>query len=317
MKVSFREHEKDHKNEEAGYFACNICFKSFKSKWLIHKHLQDHKKVKIKLNCKICGLHFDFLRELRVHVLTHEEKLVDIATNTTSELTETDLPQCFDCKTKFMNLEFLEKHQMNRRSTVCNLCDSSSFCSKKLLFIHKHTEHGLNEDDEFTVCSLCNVIKSKKTIAGHIALVHQKDGNNETIMKCPHCTKKFKTKTRLDSHVLKHTTEAKYSCQVCDKTFYQQSRRRYHMRMYHKVVYPCEICGMALKSENELKNHLINHEFESGLKCEICNRQFSTRNNLKNHHLSFHSMENSFKCSLCIKSFSVKRSLDEHMKRCH
>merc|ERR1712129_114440 len=107
---------------------------------------------------------------------------------------------------------------------------------------------------------------------------------------CFVCTDAFLTKQELKNHMIVHSTEKMFKCDICPSTFKHKSTQRTHAAMH---------AGIFL-----LHN------------CEQCEKTFKTSSHL-GRHATIHTGARPFKCYSCSSSFGLKEVLKEHIKRMH
>ncbi|KAL0113423.1 hypothetical protein PUN28_012525 [Cardiocondyla obscurior] len=78
----------------------------------------------------------------------------------------------------------------------------------------------------------------------------------ESKIKCDYCSKTFKTKWTLSSHVAAHEGRFQYDCGQCGKKFVRKSHYEGHMRS-HEAARPfaCEQCGKTFKELKHRREH--------------------------------------------------------------
>jgi hypothetical protein len=69
-----------------------------------------------------------------------------------------------------------------------------------------------------------------------------------------------------------------------------------------KKLYPCEICGVVLKSFGGHTGHMLGHSGEKPHSCKVCQKAFRHVNALRNHE-RIHSGIKPYKCDQCDKCF--------------
>ena len=77
----------------------------------------------------------------------------------------------------------------------------------------------------------------------------------------------------------------------------------------------CDVCGQALSSASNLKQHRLTHTEEKPYQCEVCGKRFFRAGNLTTH-MRIHTGQKPFQCEVCDKSFRTKGNLTVH-KRTH
>ncbi|CAG2068454.1 unnamed protein product [Timema podura] len=96
--------------------------------------------------------------------------------------------------------------------------------------------------------------------------IHTRDTSyDDRPFSCTVCTKAFRRKDTLYSHMKVHTTERLHSCSDCGRTFKKSNDRNRHRRNNCKMslangqpptVYSCPICKKSFNSSASASNHL-------------------------------------------------------------
>ncbi|KAL0803297.1 hypothetical protein ABMA28_017208 [Loxostege sticticalis] len=171
---------------------------------------------------------------------------------------------------------------------------------------------------------------------------------------CDICHKTFKTKSRLESHLVTHNaaaakklafcatcnvqykniyvyrnhlrtsanhSERAYPCPECNKKFVSKVYWTKHYNFYHlqKSKFNCEICSKMFISDWRLKLH---KQTQHGLSrtrdhaCNVCGKKFFTLATLRGHQLT-HSEHRSFMCEDCGDTFKQRPALYTHTRLVH
>lgn len=104
--------------------------------------------------------------------------------------------------------------------------------------------------------------------------VSRKIKEENHVVSCRDCGKKFPTKDELKQHrkEMKHKEVRNHSCSVCSKMF-TSSKLRQHMRTHTKEKpYVCSICKQGFSMSGNLKRHMMTHTGERPHVCEFCGK---------------------------------------------
>lgn len=113
---------------------------------------------------------------------------------------------------------------------ICDIC-GMLFLNKSHLRRHHARKHRDKTDYNFE-CGSCGA----KFLLKYDLQRHLIKHNSMRSVECPQCTKRFKTKTSLDSHIkLIHNQERsqsdkQYVCNICSRSYYHKRHLDYHMR---------------------------------------------------------------------------------------
>jgi hypothetical protein len=107
------------------------------------------------------------------------------------------------------------------------------------------------------------------------------------LRNCPVCDKHFQRNSHLKRHLLIHTKEKPFQCDICGRSFNQSSSMKSHKQSVHSNDKPfiCteQNCTKSFSNIANLrvhqKSHLPNKEFT----CKHCERTFKYVNSLKSH----------------------------------
>ena len=170
----------------------------------------------------------------------------------------------------------------------------------------------------------------------------KKTENGEKHVVCPQCSKQFRNKKSLKSHVY-DTHSGTKSCSLCPKTFENISTHRRHMQDVHKkreYEPMCSHCGKVFSNKHYLKNHEPRCHGEGTTKsvftCQYCEKVFGSKSAKRFHEKKKHKIETDAGfyiisnegnvdepepqeniCNVCMipQKFKSKQILKKNMKR--
>lgn len=261
-------------------YKCDKCPKEYGKRKSLCRHLKTHDKRIYK--CKKCGCKFKTITAFRAHKERHKRKQEQYF--------------CGQCGKCFRSKDGYKYHRANRcilgECKVCGETLNGAVAMKEhMRSIHdvlvSDTEEERRLEASSSMCSVCGKIV--------------KDIN-------------------LDRHMITHTEERPFVCQLCGKRFKFKSAIRDHMMIKLGMKdYICEICGRKFVKKcyltKHVKFHVTSAEDEKQWRCEICGKQFRDKKLALAHRRSSHDAEKPFSCDLCSKSYTTKACLRQHLLR--
>lgn len=97
------------------------------------------------------------------------------------------------------------------------------------------------------------------------------DHKNERV--CKICNTKCKTPISLETHVKFHFRDYGFMCEICSKTFRYRNRLNSHMALHHAKAAEmiCDLCGLSTKFKNNIKRHMKSvHMKLREFQCDQC-----------------------------------------------
>ena len=299
----------------------------------LNQHLRvTHKIFKASSREKVCGLCNKKFHNLEAHMLkTHNVK-------SPSEHV------CNICLKTFAKKDHLARHETVVHLGVRQTCP---FCNNQFSNLDKHikTKHGGDQSIKETKClypcDLCNKVFNKKSMLN----THQQTVHNIPVASkketCPFCDKEY---SNLHQHIeIVHNNTKKYSCQKCQKGFYDNRElRRHHIKYLktgecHKETgpevfkYSCDFenCQYRSNKKSNMEMHKQSVHLNIKFSCPECGKQLSSKANLNSHVKNVHDKKLvngvleknpfhlSFRCKLCDYTTNRALHLDRHMLSVH
>uniref|UniRef100_B3P6K4 GG11398 n=1 Tax=Drosophila erecta TaxID=7220 RepID=B3P6K4_DROER len=343
--------------ENASY-VCDTCGKGFlrKDKYIFHLRCHQKREAKWKalqlgkewrfaerlyssgrlkrIECKLCGLIFQRMEELRIHLRSHADVETLVNLKKDSDVVREHFPG-LPCDLDNIRQQIcvdiadghLEKYAcvVNFHGYELGLSDSDEDISDLAVriaedfevqdfdrYYNASTESGQELDlfesetelsDEETskpshICLLCGDISSSLTILMQHQISAHSDGVTELPCRCEYCGSGFVSKALLQQH-RRHRCEKKHSrfhCRVCNIRFIWESNYEKHQQTHHNKMQDGE-------------------QQPTKLKCDQCEKVFIWHKDL-NRHKRLHQPQSAaqFDCPHCHRRFHRKDGLKSHLK---
>nr|XP_019559839.2 zinc finger protein 557-like [Aedes albopictus]XP_019559841.2 zinc finger protein 557-like [Aedes albopictus] len=195
-------------------YACNVCYRSFTSKTLLHAHQFRKLKHTKKHVCIQCGMAFRYPGGLKDHEMTHTGEKVF---------------QCSKCPKAYSNRNTYRKHvashEMPADKYKCEICGVTL---KSLHGLRRHTLQHTGERPHR--CPHCPA-----TFAVPAGLkCHLFTHADEKTQECPICKKQFKRQVEVKRHLTySHHKHKPFACFFCPKRYPRKHCRKQHMLQAH------------------------------------------------------------------------------------
>ncbi|KXJ09713.1 zinc finger and BTB domain-containing protein 17 [Exaiptasia diaphana] len=209
---------------------CEQCNKAFKYPSDLKKHLQIHTNIK-KFKCEDCGRFFRRLHQLNVHMRIHTGEKPYV---------------CNRCGVSFRHDSTLTMHIRTRHDHLRPFkCDECGNTFGRLSHLRKHVRkvcgNRLNKDRSIAQCRFCEEnFPTKSDLRKHVLICEKKEAKVKakevTLHVCDQCSKDFASPYNLKRHLLTHTDEKPFQCEVCARQFKEKSSLSKHMKRKHTGV---------------------------------------------------------------------------------
>uniref|UniRef100_A0A1E1WLF8 Protein krueppel n=1 Tax=Pectinophora gossypiella TaxID=13191 RepID=A0A1E1WLF8_PECGO len=158
---------------------------------------------------------------------------------------------CEECGKSVRNLkEHALRHipMKDRKRIKCKECDKT-FSTYGSRYKHYRIKHlGIKKH-----CDICN--KDVTDLNTHRLVAH----NSEQLrFACAVCTRRFISPSALEAHMLLHTKDKPYECDICHKKFRMQVNLTHHKRSVHEKEksHLCQYCSKSFFKKYHLQIHL-------------------------------------------------------------
>lgn len=187
---------------------------------------ENDKAVSYTFICLACEKPFKRRGDLTRHLLIHEDKRTFA---------------CETCGKAFRRkgdlTRHMTSHQAGTKGFVCEVegC-GKSFTLRNNLTRHRRTHHG-------------NIFQKKNnnTKNNNTKEENNDDANGNVSFACPECKRKFSQKTDMQRHLLIHSDERPFTCDVCKVGF----RQKVHLRTHCKTKTHLEAETRLLKKKKK------------------------------------------------------------------
>ncbi|XP_063361935.1 zinc finger protein 883-like isoform X1 [Cydia amplana] len=219
--------------------------------------------------------------------------------------------QCKACPKTFATFSGRYNHYKYAHLGLKPTCD---ICNKVVRCLNVHKMQVHNPSALPYGCVSCERRFVSQSALDEHMVAHTKDPKFE----CDICQKKFRLKHLVLKHIRKvHENERNYQCDVCAKTFFDKGLLQRHAKTHSKMrLYKCNECGLALKTKDTLRSHLLIHRSYKEYPCQLCSKRFQKINNLRVHMVT-HTKEKRFECRYCGVRFGRSHHRSRHEFTAH
>ncbi|XP_045781716.1 zinc finger protein 28-like isoform X3 [Maniola jurtina] len=263
---------------------CKVCESISPNLHALKTHLKDHNKkidpefkdnmIPFKLGgddfqCQLCEEKFLKLRLLIMHMSKHFNNY-----------------SCETCGAVFVSLHLLRRHlQTHKAGTFpCEVCDKVfSNSAKRTMHVR-----GVHLKQWPRTCPICpERFNSNYQRTKHLRVVHNQTSG---VFKCETCGREYDLKYQLLVHIRSvHMQERTQECGICHSRFFSKYCLSRHMVIHTgQKNFKCEVCGKPYARRANLKEHMKSHE--NGHVCTVCCQDCGDHASLANHMSHSHGL---------------------------
>ncbi|XP_011168927.1 zinc finger protein 782 [Solenopsis invicta] len=222
------------------------------------------------LMCPRYGRSFSRAHDLKRHIARHTMRMEKLQQNNQSKVnikvenTESDATlrgnllhdtedkggqySCPRCKKRYNDENKFKAHLASH-----NKATSKNNHLKNMDHTKKSSTKNSGEDEFFLEEML--LLKKDPLRLPHEDDMNKNNSKNDGKIKCDYCSKTFKTKWTLSSHVAAHEGRFQFDCGQCGKKFVRKSHYEGHVRSHEAArPYACE-CGKTFKELKHRREH--------------------------------------------------------------
>lgn len=237
------------------------------------------------------------------------------------------------CTKQFTHFRLLKKHEREHHSDQikqikrnkvpknfkCSHCEKT-LTSNRSLANHLITHAG---NENLYSCTICDKkVKSAGRLRVHEKTHAKLQEESQESFRCTFkdCTKTFKHKDSLNTHLLGHDPNVKrLQCDSCTASFLTEPRLKRHQRLVHIAPkqFMCNVCGSQLNSNSALRDHINSHTGNRPYKCDECSKCFTHDCLLRNHKRIHNGKKVTCPIEGCDRSYTYLIDLQRHKFSAH
>ncbi|KAI5698813.1 hypothetical protein M8J76_012730 [Diaphorina citri] len=124
--------------------------------------------------------------------------------------------------------------------------------------------------------------KKPRPKPGEIRITTALDGS--TLYCCPECQMAYPDKSLLEQHLLGHTMERRFFCDICGAGLKRKDHLTRHKQSHNPDrPFVCSVCMKAFKRKEQLTLHFVIHSGEKRHVCQECGKGFYRKDHLRKH----------------------------------
>ena len=261
-------------------FKCDFCEKSLSTASTLRLHIKKFHENNVKdVTCEKCGKMCTTKINLKKHFKSKHEA------------NELKSLKCEFCENRYDRMGQLINHVKKfhegkplpvkvKEEKIFN-CEKCGKIYKSVQTLKEHVE-STHEGIKFS-CELCpKQFSHRSGLKTHVEGVHEKKK-----FSCEICFKEYKYKTRLFEHRRQEHSENKiiHQCKLCDFSTIHKNNLTQHVQIIHEGFrVTCDVCGKSFAQQSYLKkHHEAEHQGMSHFLCKYCGKTFPSPSAHKTH----------------------------------
>lgn len=210
--------------------------------------------------------------------------------------------KCPTCGKGFDKKTYLKRHQLTHEEAKLK-CDIEG-CEKRYIRRDHLAVHKLNAHADYRAFT-CPVENCRKRYHREDFLKKHMDSQHSSSsfkVVCDICSKTFKSKKYLNTHMKTHENQKQIVCKVCNAVFTDRALMTDHITKAHpdEKPYLCSECGLRFIRNDYLVVHMRRHLGIKPYKCKFCGKGFPRATDV-NVHEKYHTNEKTHLCTTCGK----------------
>ncbi|KAH9495065.1 hypothetical protein Btru_018738 [Bulinus truncatus] len=294
-------------------FHCTLCSFSCDYKSTYKKHLRKHENQK-NYKCAHCHYMCDELFRMKKHLISHTDQKVF----------HCDVCQ-FSCKSRQTLQQHMLAHSKGMKSGNCYQCPHCEYSCKSMPGFKSHL--AKHTGDSHYQCNLCD----ERFMTEYLLKKH-KFTHGVRPYQCQYCSYSCVQRQQMSTHMLQHTYEYPFCCQLCSAKYKKQDSLKIHMMSQHenKHKFNCHLCNYAGNRAADFREHMLTHSAQKPHQCPHCPYSCIRQTQLKKH-LTIHEKEKNcetetkfsvsskktYRCAFCDFTCTRTPRLKAHLAKLH